>query len=180
MPGATQSAVIVPVGPAEAVVADHRRRLDRAASWGVPAHVTVLYPFVPPVIVDAEVIDRLAAVFASVAPFVCTFDRCGWFDEDVLWLATDRDPEFRDLTNAVVDRFPDYPPYGGEFDDLVPHLTVGDSRRGTLDDLRAAEADVRTRLPITARIEHALLIAGTDQPDSWHTLAELPFDTTQR
>lgn len=44
----TQTAVIVPVPAAEALVGSHRRRLDRAAGWGVPAHVTVLYPFLHP------------------------------------------------------------------------------------------------------------------------------------
>jgi 2'-5' RNA ligase len=179
MPVATQTAVIIPVGPAEPAVAHHRQRLDVAASWGVPAHVTVLYPFVPPTQVDDTVINRLAAVFAAASPFTCMFDRCGWFGEDVLWLAPDRDQEFRNLTTAVVERFPGYRPYGGEFDEVIPHLTVGESRRGTADDLRAAEADVSTKLPITAHIDHALLIAGTDQPDSWHTVAELPFDTSR-
>jgi hypothetical protein len=177
MPEATQTAVIIPIGPAEAAVAHHRRRLDVAASWGVPAHVTVLYPFVPPTEVDDTVIDRLAAVFAAALPFTCTFDKCAWFGEDVLWLAPDRDQEFRDLTNAVVERFPGYRPYGGKFDEVIPHLTVGESRGGATDDLRAAEAEVSRMLPITARIEHGLLIEGTDQPDSWHTLAELPLGT---
>src|SRR6185312_3752443 len=102
---------------------------------------------------------------------------CGWFGEDVLWLAPDCAQELRDLTNAVVERFPDYRPYGGKHDELIPHLTVGRSRRGSTDDLKAAEADVRRTLPLTTRIEHGLLMAGTDQPDSWHTLAELPLGT---
>lgn len=180
MPEPTQTAVIIAVGPAEAAVATYRRRLDVAASWGVPAHVTVLYPFVPPTDVDDDLINRLAAVFAAASPFDCTFDKCGWFGEDVLWLAPDRDQEFRDLTNGVAAEFPDYPPYGGEHDDVIPHLTVGDSRRGTVDDLRAAEVEVGDRLPITARIEHALLIAGTDQPNSWHTVAELSLGRARR
>jgi 2'-5' RNA ligase len=177
MPEPTQTAVIVPVGPAEAVVAGHRRRLDVAASLGVPAHITVLYPFVAPAAVDDDVLDRLAAVFGASSPFDCTFARCGWFGEDVLWLAPDPGHEFRRLTDAVVERFPDYKPYGGEHDELIPHLTVGESGRGTAHDLRAAEAEVSRKLPITAHIEHALLVAGTGQPDSWHTLAELPFGT---
>jgi len=44
----TQSAVLVPVLEAERVVSPHRSRLDGAAALGVPAHVTVLFPFVPP------------------------------------------------------------------------------------------------------------------------------------
>ena len=176
---ATQTAVIIPVSPAEAAVADLRRRLDVAASWGVPAHVTVMYPFVPPADVDDNVIDRLAAAFAVASPFDCTFAECGWFGVDVLWLAPDRSREFCDLTHAVVELFPDYRPYGGEFDVVVPHLTVGDSRTGTTGELKAAEADVSRRLPITARIEHALLMAGTDRPDSWYTVAELPLGTAR-
>ena len=44
----TDSAVVIPVPEAEAVVGPHRARLDPFAAWGVPAHVTVLAPFVPP------------------------------------------------------------------------------------------------------------------------------------
>lgn len=138
MPEPTQTAVIVPIASAETAVTKHRQRLDVAASWGVPAHVTVVYPFVLPTEVDDQVIARLAAVFAAAAPFDCTFDRCGWFGDDVLWLAPDRDQEFRDLTEQVVEQFPHYLPYGGAHDDVVPHLTVGESRRGTVDDLKAA------------------------------------------
>jgi 2'-5' RNA ligase len=179
VPEATRTAVIIPVAPAEAAVSEHRRRLDVAASWGVPAHVTVLHPFVPPTAMDDNVVTRLAAVVAATSAFDSTFDRCEWFGDDVLWLAPDRDQEFRDLTSRVVERFPSYLPYGGEFDDVVPHLTVGDSRRGTIDELKAAESDLSGKLPVTARIEHALLIAGTDQPGGWRTLATLPLGSAR-
>ena len=171
MPEPTQTAVIIPVGPAEAAVAKHRIRLDLAASWGVPAHVTVLVPFLSPADVDDDVVRRLAGVFAAASPFDCTFETCAWFGEDVLWLAPDHDQEFRDLTNSVASQFPGYPPYGGQFDDVVPHLTVGEARFGTVDELKAVAVDVSRHLPITARIDHALLIAGTDQPNSWRTVA---------
>lgn len=93
------------------------------------------------------------------------------------WCGSRPEPEalFRELTHAVVARFPDFPPYGGAFDDVVPHLTVGESRSGTFEDLRAAEVEVSRMLPITTRIDHALLIAGTDRPGSWHTVARLPL-----
>jgi 2'-5' RNA ligase len=171
----TQTAVIIPVGPAEAAVAKHRIRLDLAASWGVPAHVTVLFPFLPPAEVDDDIVRRLTRVLAAAAPFECSFKTCEWFGEDVLWLAPDRDQEFRDLTDSVVSEFPDYPPYGGQFDDVVPHLTVGEARFGTIAELRAAAVDVSRQLPIPARIDHALLVAGTDQPSSWRTVARLPL-----
>ena len=174
-PEATQTAVIIPIASAETVVSKHRLRFDLAASEGVPAHVTVLFPFVPPGDVDGGVIAQLAAVFAAASPFDCVFDRSAWFGDAVLWLAPDRDREFRYLTEQVVERFPGYLPYGGVHDDVVPHLTVGESRLGTVDALKAAERDIRRKLPITAHIDHALLMAGTDQPDSWRIVAELPL-----
>lgn len=171
-PQPTQTALIVAVPELERAVAEHRRRLDVAASWGVPAHVTVLYPFVPPDAVDAELIARLGKALASVEPFDCEFSRSEWFGEDVVWLAPDPDQPFRALTDAVWKRFPQYPPYGGTFDDVVPHVTVGESGRGSLAELRAAEVAVRAHLPIRTRIERVLLIAGTEAPDSWSTIRE--------
>ena len=60
------SAVVVAVPEAEPAVAAHRRRLDRAAGWGVPAHVTVLYPFVPPDRIDHTTIAALAEAGVTV------------------------------------------------------------------------------------------------------------------
>ena len=175
MPEATQTAVIIPIASAESAVSKHRLRFDLAASEGVPAHVTVLFPFVPPSEVDDEVVARLAAVFAAASPFDCVFDRCAWFGDAVLWLAPDRDQESRSLTEQVVERFPAYLPYGGVHDDVVPHLTVGESRWGSVDDLKAAEREIRDKLPIVARVDHALLMVGTDEPSSWRILATLPL-----
>jgi hypothetical protein len=53
---------------AEPVVGQLRARLDRAASRGIPAHVTVLYPFVPPGQITPAVLDKAAAAVASATP----------------------------------------------------------------------------------------------------------------
>ncbi len=73
----------------------HRRRLDRAAGWGVPAHVTVLYPFLPPQALSGQVLATLSAVIASVRAFECTFATTAWFDQEVLWLAPEPEQPFR-------------------------------------------------------------------------------------
>jgi hypothetical protein len=52
----TQTALIVPIPAAENAVGPFRATLDRSASWGVPAHVTVLYPFLPPDKINSEVL----------------------------------------------------------------------------------------------------------------------------
>jgi 2'-5' RNA ligase len=175
----TQTAVVVPVPAAEPVVGPVRERLDRAAGWGVPAHVTVLYPFVLPG--DAErSVTALGAAVRSVPAFDCAFATTGWFGRDVLWLAPEPAEPFRRLTRAVWSAFPAHPPYAGEHDGSTPHLTVAertlaDERglgAGALDLVEAALLD---RLPLHAHVDHVLLLAGAQQPGSWRTLHRLPL-----
>lgn len=178
----THAAVIVPVPAAEPLVAHHRAHLDRAASWGVPAHVTVVFPFVPPADLDDAVVARLAAAVAQVPAFDVTFERCDWFDDDVLWLAPDdaADAAFRALTDAVVEAFPAHRPYDGAYDDVVPHLTVGEARMGSPAALRAAEAEIAPRLPLRTRIAEAVLITGRLEPDGWTLAARMPLSAPRR
>lgn len=116
-PAATVSAVLVPVPEAERVVSRHRARLDAAAALGVPAHVTVLYPFVPPSAITPVTLESLARAVASMGAFGCQFLATGWFGPDVLWLAPEPGEPFRTLTRAVAAAFPGYPPYGGAYAD---------------------------------------------------------------
>ena len=171
MAAPTQTAVVVTVPEAEHAVAEHRARLDRAASWGVPAHVTVLYPFVDPASVDAALVERLAEAVRSVPAFECWFRRTSWFDQDVLWLAPEPDEPFRALTQAVWRAFPDHPPYGGEYDDLSPHLTVGQRLHdGDLAELTSIEPLVSSRLPVSSYVDRVHLLAGSSEPGGWRTL----------
>jgi 2'-5' RNA ligase superfamily len=131
-PEPTESAVLVPVPEAERVVSRHRARLDAAAGLGVPAHVTVLFPFVPahvmvlfpfvpahvtvlfpfvpPSEIAAATLESLAAAVASVDAFDCEFPDTAWFGSDVLWLAPRPDEPFRTLTRVVTAAFPGYRP----------------------------------------------------------------------
>ncbi len=174
-PAPTETAVIAPVVAAEPVVGEHRHRLDASSGWGVPAHVTVLYPFVEPGSVDEDLIGVLAAAVAPVSAFDCRFVRTRWFGDDVLWLDPSPAEPFRQLTAAVWNSFPQYPPYGGAYKDVLPHLTVADRRLGDLPAMRAAEQAIQPSLPLSTRIERVLLVAGTEAPCSWRVLHELPL-----
>src|SRR5205807_685456 len=94
-----------------------------------------------------------------------------WFGDDVLWLAPDPVEPFRKLIRAVVSALPGHLPYGGLYEDPVPHLTVGELRLGTPAELAAAERAVRTQLPIRARVDRAVLLAGRPERDSWRQVA---------
>ena len=172
----TETALVVMVPEAEAAVSAHRRRLDPAASWGVPAHVTVLYPFAPPRALTESTIARLAALVQSVAAFDCTFVRAAWFGSDVLYLVPEPDEPFRALTRLVAQEFPDYPPYEGVHADVVPHLTVGGPGAAT-SDLQRAETTLLPALPVRTWVDTVHLMAGSDEPDAWRTVRELPLAT---
>jgi 2'-5' RNA ligase len=140
---------------------------DEPARWGVPAHVTVLFPFVPPDAIGDEVRARVAEVVATVPRFEVTFARTDWFDTDVLWLAPDPSEPFGALTDAVWQAFPDRPPFEGRHADVVPHLTIGHAAAAGLDALRRAEAEVRQHLPVRSRVTEVELWCGTDAPGGW-------------
>ncbi len=173
-PAATETAVLALVPEAEPVVGEHRRRLDPTTAAGVPAHVTVLYPFVPPGEVTTTTVVALRAALAPVAPFPCTFAATGWFGEDLLWLAPSASASFGQLTARVWRAFPEQVPYGGEHEPH-PHLTVGYRSHAPLDVLRAAEEQIVPRLPVVTRVDRLHLLAGNRTPDSWRVVAALPL-----
>jgi hypothetical protein len=175
LPGMPESAILVPVPEAGPVVGRLRARLDRSASCGVPAHVTVLYPFVPPQQITAAVMEMAAAAVKSVPGFGCRFAGTDWFGEDVLWLAPEPAGPFRALTAAVHAAFPQYPPFDGAFADVIPHLTVGDRPEGGISALRAAQAQVLPMLPVPTHVSCAWLMTGTRAPASWQRLAAFPL-----
>lgn len=73
--------------------------------------------------------------------------RTDWFgDHATLWLAPEPSEPFIHITKTVAIAFPDYPPYGGQFDGTAPHLTVGP--RGEATELLRAEEELQIRLPI--------------------------------
>lgn len=173
MSSGTQSALIVTIPAAEEAIASHRSRFDKAATWGVPAHVTVLYPFMPPSDIDTHVIGTLTAAVSSVPRSHATFETTEWFGTNVLWLAPKPADVFHALTAAVAAAFPCYQPYGGEHEEVIPHLTVGHDVPE--DQLREVEADVLPHLPIRTEITVVGLWCGTDAPASWHQMTALPL-----
>lgn len=168
----TESALVIVAPELDAVVGKHRRELDEAAGWGVPAHLTVLYPFVAPDQVDNDVLERIRRTVAEVKAFDCTFARTDWFGEEVLWLAPEPVDPFKTLTELLAAGFPDHQPYSGDYDEVVPHLTIGYRRFG---DLKAAEAEISKELPVRQPITEVAWIVGAQMPGSWRTAATFPL-----
>ncbi|MDC2954302.1 2'-5' RNA ligase family protein [Streptomyces gilvifuscus] len=155
-----QTALVVPVPEAEPAVRTWRERYDPAARAGVPAHVTVLFPFLHASLVGHGTCAVLDEIFGRHRSFEVRFEACGRFP-GLLYLAPDPELPFRRLTEAVVDRWPEVPPYGGKYE-AHPHLTVAQGQDdAVLDEI---ETGLRAALPFTARVPTVDLVvfSGTE------------------
>jgi hypothetical protein len=123
---AIESALVFLVPQAEALVGPFRERHDPSAAAGMPAHITLLYPFKPAGEIDASVLDGLRQCFAAFAPFPFALAHTRRFvaPDAVLYLAPEPAEAFRALTLATWQRWPGLPPYGGRHAEVIPHLCV--------------------------------------------------------
>jgi 2'-5' RNA ligase len=168
----TLSALVVPVPEAEPRVGAVRAALDPSAALGVPAHVTVVFPFLPPAELDDGVLAALGEVLAEPA-FEAEFSRVAWFGEDVVWWAPEPAAPFVAMTRAVTARFGVKPYAGAHGDTVTPHLTIGHA--APLDRLRKAADEVAAGPPVRARVRTVVLMTGSSEPGSWRIVAEFPL-----
>jgi 2'-5' RNA ligase len=118
-----ESAFIVRVPEAESCVGPLRRRFDCSVELGVPAHITVLAPFMAPEHITRTVMKKVEAALAQFTLFRFTLNTVARFPLTA-YLAPEPALPFIELTKAVFAEFPAYPPFGGEHASIVPHLTV--------------------------------------------------------
>jgi len=150
-----QTALIVEVPEAEPAVFELRLQHDSSAAAGVPAHITILFPYMDGADVDEE---ALAGFFSRFRAFDFVLDRVERFQEGIVWLHPEPSLPFVDLTAAVEQRWPDYPPYEGMFDDPIPHLTVSET-----------PIDFQPQLPIASRAHEVTLIEQDEATGRWST-----------
>jgi 2'-5' RNA ligase len=165
-----RSAVLVQVPEAEPVVGEWRLQYTFDAPAGIPAHVTILFPFVEPERLG-EVEGRLAELVSGTSAFDLTFTRTARWPE-ILYLEPDPAEPFVALTHAIEREWPDQPPYGGAHETIVPHLTIAESTDSALFDRIAA--DVELQLPIGTRVREASVFVE-DHGGCWHEHSRLPF-----
>jgi 2'-5' RNA ligase len=168
-----RSALLVAVPEVSAVVEPWLERTANAKpSHGIPAHITVLFPFVPAPELDDALLASLSAIFVRVQPFDFELTECRRFPA-VLYLAPEPAEPFVVMTEAVVAAHPDFPPYEGVFDSVVPHLTVAE---GLPTVLNRAESEVRPRLPITAEAREVLVLEEVEpEPVRWRVRERIPL-----
>jgi 2'-5' RNA ligase len=166
-----ETAIVVLVPEAEPAVGAHYRTNTKAGREGMPPHVTLLIPFA-----DSKSLPLREArtLLGSFEPFEFELTETRRFEPStgtVLWLAPDPAMRFIAMTEALVNAFTDYRPYGGAFDDIVPHLTVAVSRdRGLIDQI---DGEVGRSLPIAARADAATIVERRNGRWKPHTMIPL-------
>ena len=143
------------------MVGELRLQHDRSAALGVPAHITILFPFADAAAVDE---DALAQLFGRFPAFDFTLDRIERFDTGIVWLHPEPSFRFVDLTAAIAERWPEHPPYEGEFDEPIPHLTVSET-----------PIDFQPALPIAARAHEVTLIEEDESTGRWSRRRSFPL-----
>lgn len=147
----------MPVPEAEAVVGRDRLEHDPVAVAGVPAHITLIVPWLPPDEIVPGDLAELHDTLRGVEPFEFSLHQVCWFARRVLWLAPDPVEPFVKLTGMLADRF-GTPPYDDEFDEVVPHLTVGHASDGV--ELDRVAQRLALSLPIACRASEAWVMVG--------------------
>ncbi len=157
----------MPVPDAEPLVDGLRRRYDPTCEAGIPAHITVLYPFIP---VEPPIIDQLRDLFAGVASFPFSLTRVERFPEVVYLRPVPGDP-FARLTAAIVTLWPEARPYGGRHEEIIPHLTV--ARTADPGVVATIDQTLRAGLPIETEATEVWLM--TSGGDGWEQRHRFPL-----
>ena len=172
----TESALVVLVREAEALVGSFRDAHDRTAALGMPAHITVLYPFLDPDRIDAGILRTLRDHFRSQSEFELFLVKTGQFP-GVLYLAPEPAAPLVSLIDGLAEVFPGVLPYGGRFSEPIPHLTVAEvkdpAELPAIAERFARKAE--DHLPIAFAVSAIALME--ERAGRWHRKEEFPLGT---
>ncbi|MGW7066819.1 2'-5' RNA ligase family protein [Streptomyces sp. NPDC054855] len=170
VPGTTAVLALLP--DAEPLL-DLATRVDaRVVRPGVPAHATLLYPWLPAEKIGPGELERLRAALVRATPDAGRIRlRLTEVERDGAFVGVPV-PELRTLATDVRAVFPEQIPYGGRFGQDPPvHITVSlDAADHTATDI---ERQLTSRLPITTVVSAVHVVALS--PAGWQVLAELPL-----
>lgn len=123
-----ETAIIIPMSRCEQMLADVAGDLNLERVQGMPAHVTLLYPFVEATRLGPDVAAEARRALSDVRPFRCEFSTFGRFTDPPAALYLEPVPErpFRTMT-ALLEQAFGTRAYGGAFDEVIPHLTLVES-----------------------------------------------------
>jgi 2'-5' RNA ligase len=167
-----ETALVVLVPELEVVIGEWYRQHTEAGRRGLAPHLTLLYPFLDWAEYDEVRAARLVGALAPFTAFEVSLAETARFrgESATLYVRPEPSQPFAAMTEALTTAFPDHAPYGGEFDEITPHLTVAQGPDSLLDPI---EHEVVRRLPVSVRVERVWLVADT--PRGWERRAAFPL-----
>lgn len=173
-----ETALVLHIAAADALTQSTRLAFDPSASDGMPAHVTLLYPFKPVAQITPDDAARLGAICKQLAPIDIVFENFGRFP-GVLWLAPEPSAQVKELATAIGAAFPDWKPYGGAIKEFVPHLTLahlsGADAERQLDEIAADFMQkAEGHLPLRQTVFWVSLF-DKSQTGKWKEVSGFPF-----
>jgi 2'-5' RNA ligase len=153
---------------------------QQMAAVGVPPHVTLLYPWRSAPLDNAS-LDALRTVVCQCVPFSLTLGRVASFPTGVVYATVEPDAPIRWLIGAIVELFPDTPPYGGEFawTGAVPHCTLARCKPDEIESVRLEFAETfKAIFPITLPTTSIAVEEESDM-GMWAVTTTVPLGTRQ-
>jgi 2'-5' RNA ligase len=148
-----------------------RRRVGNAAV-GVPAHMTLLHPFIEPEGLVQSVRQALSDVAERHDPFAYRQTRMAEWP-DAIYVTVEPAGPFVRLHRDLQAAFPDWPIYGADAAfEFEPHITVAD-RQGKLEPGVGEDPAWRV-LPRTARAA-AIDVIATRPDGCWRLVWRIPL-----
>jgi 2'-5' RNA ligase len=145
------SVLAVPVSALDDMIRERTAVYDASFVSADPsfihAHITLLAPWANrPTAEDLAHVERIAQ---ARGPFDVKLSRIGELPDGIIHFVPEPDCQLRELTSRLAVAFPQFPPYGGRYDEAIPHLTL---------DRRSA---IVTPATVSASIGHLLALAIT-------------------
>jgi hypothetical protein len=99
--------------------------------------------------VTPGVLASAQEALGQIPPFDFALRRVGRFPMTT-YLAPEPPDPFIAMTTALVRAYPEFPPYGGEHTDVIPHLTVA---HGDAEHAAVAASELEARLRAAGSVE---------------------------
>ena len=131
------------------------------AALGVPAHITLIYPFAPADRLDARVRVAVAAALSGHPTFEFALSAAQRWP-GVLYLPVTPVEPFEAIVRSLVAAFPDHLPSAGEFP-YIPHVTIAEGEHRVLARLRAPSKPAPAESQLVTRV----LLIAQDQAGRW-------------
>lgn len=143
-----------------------------SVAMGIPLHVTLLYPFASPGEVTEE---ALADIFGGFEAFRLTLTGVATWPQVVYAVPEPRE-RLRAMMHALFEKYPEYPPYGGEIAEPEPHATLSELEAD--DSPGEITAGIRARteslFPLTCEIRDVALLEEYE-PERWRERCRFPL-----